>query len=75
VFSVVLAGGGIKRGSIFGMSNSTASEPEKEEIGPADLATTVYHQMGIVADKELMSPGDRPIEIVDGGKVRKGLLA
>jgi hypothetical protein len=35
----------------------------------------MYHQMGIVADKELMAPGDRPIEIVDGGKVIKGLLA
>lgn len=75
VFSVVLAGGGIKRGSIFGSSNSTASEPEEDEIGPADLATTVYYQLGIIADKELMAPGNRPIEIVDGGKVRKGLLA
>lgn len=75
VFSVVLAGGGIKKGSIFGMSNPTASEPEKDEIDPADLATTVYYLLGIIADKELMAPGDRPIEIVDGGKVRKGLLA
>lgn len=75
VFSVVLAGGGIKKGSIFGSSNSTASEPEDDEIGPADLATTIYHQLGIVADKELMAPGDRPIEIVNGGQVRKGLLA
>jgi hypothetical protein len=75
VFSVVLAGGGIKRGSIFGSSNAIASEPEDDEIGPADLATTVYFQMGIIADKELMAPGNRPVEIVDGGKVRKGLLA
>jgi hypothetical protein len=44
-------------------------------VGPEDLATTIYHQLGIVADKELMSPGDRPIEIVDGGKIIKGLLA
>jgi hypothetical protein len=28
-----------------------------------------------VADKELMAPGDRPIEIVDGGKVRPELIA
>jgi hypothetical protein len=75
VFSVVLAGGGIKQGSIFGSSNATASEPEDDEIGPEDLATTVYYQLGIVADKELMAPGNRPIEIVDGGKVRKNLLA
>jgi hypothetical protein len=75
VFSVVLAGGGIKRGSIFGSSNTVASEPEDEPIEPPDLATTVYNQLGIVADKELMAPGNRPIEIVDGGQVRKGLLA
>jgi len=75
VFSVVLAGGGIRGGSIFGASNATASEPDHDPIGPADLFTTVYHQMGIIADKELMAPGNRPIEIVKGGKVRKGLLA
>jgi hypothetical protein len=75
VFSVALAGGGTKRGFIFGSSNSTASEPENDPIGPEDLATTIYHQLGIVADKELMAPGGRPIEIVDGGKVRNELLA
>jgi hypothetical protein len=31
--------------------------------------------MGIVAAKELMAPGNRPIEIVDNGKVVKELLA
>src|SRR5262249_47756864 len=59
VFSVVLAGGGVKRGSIYGASNAVASEPEKDEIGPGDLATTVFYQLGIIADKELMAPGDR----------------
>ncbi len=39
------------------------------------LTTTVYHQIGIVADKKLMAPGNRPIEIVDGGKVVQELLA
>ncbi len=75
VFSVVLAGGGVKRGYIHGASNATASEPERDPIGPEDLATTVYSLLGIVADKELMAPGNRPIEIVDNGKVVKELLA
>jgi len=35
----------------------------------------MYHLLGIVADKELMAPGDRPIEIVDGGKLIQPLLA
>ena len=74
VFSVVLAGGGIKKGYIHGASNATASEPDRDGVGPEDLATTVYHQLGIVADKELMAPGNRPIEIVDGGKVVQELL-
>ena len=75
VFSIVLAGGGIKKGLIYGKSDATATEPEEDGLSVADWATTVYHQLGIVADKELMAPGNRPIEICDGGKVRKELLA
>jgi hypothetical protein len=75
VFSVVMAGGGLKKGFVFGQSDATATEPAKDPIGPEDLATTIYHQLGIVAEKELIAPGPRPIEIVDGGKVRTELLA
>lgn len=75
VFSVVMAGGGIKQGIVYGSSNATASEPEENALNVEDWATTIYNRMGIVADKELMAPGDRPIEIVDGGKVRTALLA
>ena len=74
VFSVVMAGGGIKRGIVYGKSNATASEPEEDALTVKDWATTVYNQLGIVADKELMAPGDRPIEIIDGGKVREQLI-
>jgi hypothetical protein len=35
----------------------------------------MYYQMGIIADKELMAPGDRPIEIVDGGKLIRPLIS
>lgn len=75
VFSVMLAGGGIKRGLVYGASDPTAAEPDLDPVSPENLATTMYHLLGIVADKELMAPGDRPIEIVDGGKVIKDLLA
>lgn len=75
VFSVVLAGGGVKRGYVYGTSDATASEPDENPVGVEDLFTTVYHTLGIVADKELMAPGDRPIEIVDNGKVIQDLLA
>ena len=75
VFSVVLAGGGVKAGHVYGSSDAIASEPQDNPLSVEDLATTVYHCLGIVADKELMAPGNRPVEIVDGGSVRKDLLA
>ncbi|MEM9646428.1 MAG: DUF1501 domain-containing protein, partial [Planctomycetota bacterium] len=49
VFSVMLAGGGIQGGLVYGASDSTAAEPEDKPVTPADLATTMYRQLGIVA--------------------------
>jgi uncharacterized protein (DUF1501 family) len=75
VFSVVLAGGGIKRGSVYGASDSTASEPQDDPLSVEDLSYTLMHQLGIDPDKKLLSPGNRPVMIVDEGKLRKELLA
>lgn len=73
-FSTLLAGGGVKRGLVYGSTDSTASEPEDHPVSPEDFAYTMYHLLGIVADKELMAPGERPVEIVDNGKVIKDIL-
>jgi hypothetical protein len=75
VFSVVLAGGGFKRGVIFGSSDATAAEPASEPIEPPDLFATIHHLLGINYEKRLLAPGNRPIDIVRGGKVRSTLLA
>ena len=75
VFSVALAGGGVKKGFVYGKSDSTASEPDEDGLGVEDLAHTVYGCLGIDATKKLMSPGDRPIDIVREGHTRKELLA
>ena len=75
VFSNLLAGGGIRQGHVFGSSNATASEPAEAPLSVEDWATTIYHCLGINANKELMAPGGRPIEIVEGGRVRSDLLA
>src|SRR5829696_7794000 len=55
VFSVVLAGGGIKKGTVYGTSDATASEPEEDALGVEDMAATVYHCLGINHEKKLMS--------------------
>jgi hypothetical protein len=41
-----------------------------------DFLATVYHQLGIDSNQELSAfGGTRPIEIVNGGKVVKGILS
>ncbi|MCI0702295.1 MAG: DUF1501 domain-containing protein [Planctomycetia bacterium] len=75
VFTVVLAGGGIKAGQIYGASDALAAEPAKNPLSVEDYAHTLYHLIGIDASKDLMSPGNRPQQIVMNGKVIKALLA
>jgi len=75
VFSTMLAGGGVKRGYVHGASDSLGGEVDENGVTVADFATTIYNQIGITADKELMSPGNRPIEIVAGGTVLDSILA
>ena len=75
VFSVVLAGGGIKRGQVYGSSDPTGSEPDENPLSVEDFAATIYNQLGIDPAKKLMSPGNRPIDIVRGGNVVSELLA
>ncbi len=75
VFSVVMAGGGFKKGLVYGTSDPTAAVPDEDALTVEDWATTIYSTIGITADKELMAPGDRPVEIVNGGKIRKAMLA
>ena len=74
VFSNLLAGGGIRQGHVFGSSNATASEPADNPLSVGDWAATIYHCLGIKANKELLAPGGRPIQIVKDGAVCSDLL-
>lgn len=75
VFSIVMAGGGIKRGQVYGASDALAGEPADNPLSIEDYAHTIYHLLGIDGRRDLMSPGDRPQAIVMNGNVVRGLLA
>ena len=75
MFSVAFAGGGFKRGLVYGASDPTGSEPAEDPLTVENMAATVYRCLGINSDKRIMSPGNRPIDIVNGGKVMQDLLA
>lgn len=75
VFSILAAGGGVKRGHVHGRSNATGADPEADPVRPADLAATVFTLLGIAPDKRLLAPGNRPIDLVRDGAVVAGILA
>ena len=75
VFSIVLAGGGIKTG--LGLRH-VRRDRRRAGFRPAHgrgFRATVYHQLGIDADKDSDRSGQPPIEIVKDGEVVKELLA
>ncbi|MEP0844349.1 MAG: DUF1501 domain-containing protein, partial [Phycisphaerae bacterium] len=74
VFNIAFAGGGLKPGRVIGSSNAYATEPRDNPVGPADMAATLFRQLGIDYTRKLMSPGDRPIDIVRDGKPIEGLV-
>ena len=74
VFSIAMAGGGLKPGAVYGDSDATSSDPSVNAVPLANLHATIYHQIGINSDKELMAAGQRPIEIIDGGKPVAALI-
>ena len=49
--------------------------PRDDPLTVEDLAMTVYRQLGINGAKKLIAPGNRPIDIVREGAVRRDLIA
>jgi len=75
VFSMAMAGGGLKRGQWYGDADATSSAAAKNVVPLHNLHSTLYKLIGINSQKELMAPGDRPVEIVNEGKPVKDLIA
>jgi uncharacterized protein (DUF1501 family) len=75
VFSVALAGGGIKKGFIYGTSDALGGEPDTNPVGPEDLAKTMYRLIGINGEKRIVADGTRPIDIVNGGRILEEVIA
>ena len=75
VFSVAMAGGGVKKGFVYGKSDALGGEPDENPVGPEDLARTMYRLLGINSQKRLVLEGVRPIDIVNGGRLIDDLIA
>jgi len=68
-YTALLAGGGIKRGYVYGASDETGSHPADKPVRPDDLAATVFHMLGIEPHTELLNSQQRPVMVADGKPV------
>lgn len=65
-YSVILAGGGIKRGFIYGASDKNGAYPAENPVKPDDIAATMYYLMGIDPHTEVHDAANRPVLIANG---------
>jgi hypothetical protein len=68
VFSVLLAGAGIRGGQVLGASDRTGAEPREGRVGPKDIAATVYHLLGIDPFQPYRDVEGRPHRVLDEGQ-------
>jgi hypothetical protein len=72
-YSVVMAGGGVRGGQVYGASDRSAAYPSTNPVGPSDVAATVYHCLGIDPRAHLVDQEGRPI-VVSTGRPLEALL-
>jgi len=71
VFSVALAGGGVRGGTIHGASDSIAGYPRDGRVLPQDLLATIFHCLGLRPDTEIHDAQGRPLPLTRGDVIRQ----
>ena len=73
-YTVMLAGGGVKRGFVYGTSDKQGAYPDKDPVQLDDLIATIFDLIGIDPQTELRDKLNRPIP-VSAGRVITGVMA
>lgn len=66
VFSVALAGGGVRGGQVIGASDRDGAQPRDGRVLPEDITATLYHALGLHPDTEMRDTLGRPLAISRG---------
>jgi hypothetical protein len=62
----LLAGGGIRGGSVFGASDRLGAFPATDPVSPADIAATIYWRFGLDPAALIRDHLGRPFKLADG---------
>ncbi|HRI16605.1 MAG TPA: DUF1501 domain-containing protein, partial [Verrucomicrobiota bacterium] len=73
-YTTLLAGGGVKRGFVYGESDRYGMYPAAKPVRPEDLSATMFYLLGIDPHTEVINHQERPIPIAPG-EVVEGVIA
>ena len=73
VYSLVLAGAGIRPGTVYGASDNSAAYPASNPHDPADFVATIYHLLGIPPSSQVHDAAGRPHNVIIGQPI-EGVL-
>jgi hypothetical protein len=65
-YPAILAGGGVKRGFVYGSSDKNGAFPAENPLRPEDISATMFHLLGIDPRTEVRDPLDRPLPLSPG---------
>jgi hypothetical protein len=65
-YTAVLAGGGVRGGTVYGASDRIGAYPARDPVTPADLAATIFWRFGIDPSREVRDQTDRPFRLAEG---------
>src|SRR5262249_10199194 len=71
VFSVALAGGGVRGGQVYGASDRIGAQPRDGRVLPHDLTATIFHCLGHEPHSEFHDALGRPHPISRGDVIRQ----
>lgn len=67
-FPCVLAGAGIRGGTVYGRSDKDAAWPIDNPVSCEDLACTIYDALGVDPHSFIPDRLGRPVPLIDGGR-------
>ena len=74
-YSLMLFGGGFKKGLVYGASDRIGSHPSLNPLTPADIISTMYQCLGVSHELEILDRLSRPQALCPWGNPVTELLA
>ena len=70
-YTVLMAGGGVRGGAVYGASDRSGAYPALDPVTPGDLAATIYWRFGLDPATEIHDQTGRPNRLATGEPLKK----